>query len=201
MIRQVSVVLASLIATVAVTAAVAQAPKPVRVSGTIEKVDGAVLTVKARDGHEQKVKLKDNASVIGVSKATLADIKPNSFVGVGATPQPDGSQKAIRIVIFAETQRGLGEGHRPWNKPNTTMTNATVAQAVKGVDGPTLTVTYKGGEKKIIVPPDAIILANAVTDRSELKPGAHIGIVRAMPQADGTLEADRVSVGRGGVVP
>jgi hypothetical protein len=181
--------------------AAAQQPKPVRVGGTIERIDGAVLTVKATDGHEQRVRLSEHASVTGVAKATLGDIKPNSFIGVGAAPQPDGSQRAIRVVIFAEAQRGLGEGHRPWDRPNTTMTNGAVDTKVASVEGDVLHVKYKGGEQKIVVPPDAIILANAVSDRSELKPGAHVAIVRAAPQPDGTFQADRISVGRGGVVP
>jgi hypothetical protein len=190
---------ASLVAALAATATWAQ--QAVRVSGTIVAADGAVLTVKARDGAEQKVRLKDKAAVFGVVRATLADIKPGAFIGVGAMPQPDGSQRAIRVTIFAETQRGTGEGHRPWDRPNATMTNATVDQKVKSVDGEVVMVKYKGGEKKIIVPPDATILAYVVGDRSELKPGASIRIVRALKQADGTLEADRVNVGRGGVMP
>jgi hypothetical protein len=189
----------SVLAAFAATAASAQ--QFVRISGTIAAVDGAVLTVKTRDGAEQKVKLKDNAAVFGVVKAALADIKPGAFIGVGAMPQPDGSQRAIRVTIFAETQRGLGEGHRPWDRPNSTMTNATVDQTVKSVEGDVLMVKYKGGEKKIVVPPDATILAYVVSDRSELKPGAAIGIVRAMKQADGTVEADRINVGRGGATP
>lgn len=174
--------------------------KPVRLSGSIVAADSAMLTIKDKGGHEQKVKLANNVAVTGVSKGTLADIKPHSFIGVGATPQPDGSQKAIRVVIFAESQRGIGEGHRPWDRPNTTMTNATVAQSVKGVDGPILTVTYKGGEQKIAVPPEAIILVNSAGDRSELELGANISVV-AKKLPDGTLEAGRVNVGRGGVVP
>jgi hypothetical protein len=185
----------SVVAALAATAAWAQ--QTVRVSGTITAVDGTVLTVKARDGAEQRIRLKDNIGVFGVVKATLADIKPGAFIGVGAMPQPDGSQRAIRVTIFAETQRGTGEGHRPWDRPNTTMTNATVDQMVKSVDGEALTVKYKGGEKKIVVPPDATILAYVVSDRTELKPGANIRIIRAVKQADGTLEADRVNVGRG----
>ena len=182
-------------------ASAAWGQQTVRVSGTVTAVDGSVLTVKGRDGAEQKIRLKDNADVFGVAKATLADIKPGAFIGVGAMPQPDGSQRAIRVTIFAETQRGTGEGHRPWDRPNTTMTNATVDQMVKSVDGEVLTVKYKGGEKKIVVPPDATILAYVVSDRNELKPGANIRIVRALKQPDGTLEADRVNVGRGGVTP
>jgi hypothetical protein len=185
----------SVVAALAATAAWAQ--QTVRVSGTITAVDGTVLTVKARDGAEQRIRLKDNIGVFGVVKATLADIKPGAFIGVGAMPQPDGSQRAIRVTIFAETQRGTGEGHRPWDRPNTNMTNATVDQMVKSVDGEALTVKYKGGEKKIVVPPDATILAYVVSDRTELKPGANIRIIRAVKQADGTLEADRVNVGRG----
>lgn len=170
-------------------------------SGSITAVDGAMLTVKAKDSAVLKIKLKDNAAVFGVVKATLADVKPGSFIGVGAMPQPDGSQRAIRVTIFAETQRGLGEGHRPWDRPNSTMTNATVDETVKSVDGQVLMVKYKGGEKKIVVPPEAAILAYLVGDKNELKPGANIRITRAVKQADGTYEADRVNVGRGGVVP
>lgn len=185
----------------AAPAAWAQQQKPVRVSGTITAVDGSTLTVKGGDGAGIKVRLTDKAAVFGVVKATLADVKPGSFIGVGAMPQPDGSQRAIRVMIFAETQRGTGEGHRPWDRPGSTMTNATVDETVKSVDGQVLMVKYKGGEKKIVVTPDATILAYAVGDRSELKPGAQIAIIRAMRQADGTFEADRVNVGRGGVTP
>ncbi|MPZ57683.1 MAG: hypothetical protein GEU91_14520 [Rhizobiales bacterium] len=192
---------ASVLTAVAATAAWAQQSRSVPVSGSITAVDGAMLTVKAKDSAVLKIKLKDNAAVFGVVKATLADVKPGSFIGVGAMPQPDGSQRAIRVTIFAETQRGLGEGHRPWDRPNSTMTNATVDETVKSVDGQVLMVKYKGGEKKIVVPPEAAILAYLVGDKNELKPGANIRITRAVKQADGTYEADRVNVGRGGVVP
>jgi len=186
---------------ISVSSAWAQQAKPVRVTGTVASVDGAILTVKAKDGATLKIKLKHNAGVFGVTKATLADVRTGSFIGVGAMPQPDGSQRAIRVTIFAETQRGTGEGHRSWDRPGSTMTNATVDETVKSVDGQVLIVKYKGGEKKIVVPPEAVILAYVIGDRSELKPGATIRIQRAMPQADGTFEADRVNVGRGGVTP
>jgi hypothetical protein len=194
--RMLNVAGAFALVALATTGAWAQT-KPVRVSGTIASVDGSTLNVKAQDGAMLKIKLTDKAAVFGVVKASLADIKPNSFIGVGAMPQPDGSQRAIRVTIFAESQRGLGEGHRPWDRPGTTMTNATVAQTVKSVDGETLMVKYKGGEQKIVVPPEATIVAYVVGDKSELKPGAQIRIVRAMKQADGTLSANRVNVGRG----
>ncbi|MET0924988.1 MAG: hypothetical protein ABWY47_17770, partial [Xanthobacteraceae bacterium] len=155
----------------------------------------------AGEAGDLKVKLADNAAVFGVVKASLADIKPGAFIGVGATPQADGSQRAIQIMIFADVQRGTGEGHRPWDRPNTTMTNATVDQTVAGVDGQVVTVKYKDGEKKIIVPPDAVIRAYMVGSKDELKPGANIMIVRATKQPDGTFGADRVNVGRDGIAP
>ncbi|MGC1251650.1 MAG: hypothetical protein WA889_12395, partial [Xanthobacteraceae bacterium] len=131
--------------------AAAQAPQIVRVRATIVSVDGAMLTAKARDGAEMKIKLTDNAPVNEVVKASLADIKPNSFVAVTGMPQPDGSQKAVAVVIFPEAMRGVGEGHRPWDYgSNSTMTNATVDNEVTGVDGQTLTVKYKDGEQKIV---------------------------------------------------
>src|SRR5207247_7115539 len=145
-----------------------------RLRGPIKAGDGPPLTVKAGEAGDVKVKLTDNAAVYGVVKATLADIKPGAFIGVGATPQADGSQRAIQVMIFAEQQRGTGEGHRPWDRPNTTMTNATVDTTVAGVDGQVVMVKYKDGEKKIIVGPDAVIRAYVVGSKDELKPGANI---------------------------
>src|SRR5499433_195576 len=190
---------AALIAALAASSALGQQPQTVRVRGPIEAVDGLMLTVKAGGAGDVKVKLTDNAAVYGVVKATLADVKRNAFIGVGATPQADGSQRAIQIMIFAEVQRGTGEGHRPWDRPNTTMTNATVDTTVAGVDGQAIMVKYKDGEKKIIVGPDAVIRAYVVGSKSELKPGAHVGI-NATRQADGSLQTARVNVGRGDVV-
>ncbi len=174
----------------------AQPAQTVRVVGTIERVDGSRLTIKPRQGDETTVAITDNVAVFGVRKATLADVMPGSFIGVGAAPQADGSQRAIQVTIFAETQRGLGEGFRPWNRPNTTMTNATVDSTATGVDGQVLRVKYKDGEQKILIPPDAVILAYVVGERAELKPGANVAINNATKKPDGTLETSRVNVGR-----
>jgi hypothetical protein len=179
----------------------AQQQQTVRLRGPIEAVDGSTLTLNAGEAGKATVKLTDNAAVYGVIKATLADIKPGGFIGVGATPQADGSQRAIQVVIFAEPLRGTGEGHRTWDRPNTTMTNATVDTTVAGVDGQVVMVKYKDGEKKIIVGPDAVIRAYVVGSKDELKPGANINIVAATKKPDGTFEAARVNVGRDGIVP
>jgi len=180
----------------------AQQPQTVRVRGTVEAADGPMITVKSRDGQSYKIKLTDNAVVRGIVKAPLSDIKANSFIGVTGMPQADGSQKAMEIHIFPEAMRGTGEGHRPWDLvPSSTMTNATVAQMVKGVSGDEITLKYKDGEKKIVVAPDTVIVTYLPGDRSELKPGAKIFIAAANKKDDGTLEASAVSVGRDGVVP
>ncbi len=184
----------------AASSALAQQAQTQRVMGTIAGVDGSSIVVKTKDG-ELKVSLTDKVAVFGVVKATLADLKPGSFVGVGAMPQPDGSQKAIRVMIFADVQRGTGEGHRPWVQPGSTMTNATIDTTVGSVDGQVLMVKYKDGEKKIIVPPTLDIQQYVVGDKSELKPGASILITAAAKKPDGSLEANRVNVGRDGIVP
>jgi hypothetical protein len=184
------------------TGAFAQQPAAVRVVGAVENFDGHVLAVKSEKLGEVKINLTADATVFGVTEATIADIKPGAYIGVGAMPQPDGSQRAIQVTVLAESQRGLSEGHRPWDaRPNSTMTNGTVDQTVASVDGRVVIVKYKDGEKKIIVPPDARILAYQAGDKSELKPGAYIAIVRAIKKPDGSLETNRVNVGRGEVVP
>jgi hypothetical protein len=197
--------IAGCVLTLAGTALAQQLPAPMRVRGQIEKVDGNTLTVKARDGATMAVNVPDNVRVTGLVKASLADIKPNSYIGVTAMPQPDGSQKAIAIHIFTEAQRGTGEGHRPWDlRPGSTMTNAAVETTATGVDGQVLTVKYKSAdkteEKKVVVPPDAAIVAFQPGEKSELKSGAQV-IILVQKQADGTLTAASVNVGRDGVTP
>jgi ABC-type Fe3+-hydroxamate transport system substrate-binding protein len=172
-----------------------------RVAGKIAGVEGSTVVVKQANGNEVRVNLTSNAVVMTVGKATLADIKANSYIGVGAMPQADGSQKAIRVMIFPEMQRGTGEGHGPWDRPGTTMTNATVDTTVASVEGQVVTVKYKDGEKKILIGPDAIILSNIPGSRSDLHPDANINIPAATKKADGTLEAARVNIGRGDYVP
>ena len=197
---------AALATAIAVTTALAQQPQAQRVRGTIEKVDGNTLLIKGPDGAPVTLKLADNAVVVGVLKATVADIKEGSYIGSGALPQPDGTQKAVEVHIFAESQRGTGDGHRGnWDGTSYgagigTMTNGAAGQAVSSVDGPVITVKYKDGEKKVIVGPNVPIVRYEVGDKSELKPGAAISVVAATKNPDGTFSAARINVGRN-VVP
>ena len=180
----------------------AQDSPPVRVRGTIDHLESEALIVKARDGAELKITLAPNAVVLATVKASLADIKPGTFVGVAAMPQPDGSQRALEVHIFPEAMRGTGEGHFAWDlHPRSTMTNGRVEQPVATADGQILTLKYKHGEKRIIVPPDVPIVFYQPTDKSELKAGARIFIAAAKKQADGTLQAPRIGVGRNAPPP
>jgi hypothetical protein len=179
-----------------------QPPAPTRIRGTIDAVDGKTLSIKTREGTDVKVNMTDDLTVIGIAKSSLSEIKQGSYIGVSAMPQPDGSQKAIAIHIFMESQRGAAEGFRPWDlRPNSTMTNATVAQTVASVDGQVIEVKYKDGEKKVVVPPDAAIVAFAAGDKAEVKPGAKIIIFGAKKLDDGSLETNRIGVGRDGIAP
>ena len=191
------------------TAAFAQ-DKPMRVRGTVEQIDGSVMTVKSREGDTLKVKLADDGKVVALVKASLADIKPNSFVGSTAMPQPDGAWKAVEVHIFPEEMRGTGEGDRPYDyRPQSTMTNGTVngltktetTGTVANEEGTTLTLDYKGGSKKIDVTPQTIIVRYVFGTRDDLKPGASIYLPAATRQADGTLLTARVNVARGVTPP
>jgi hypothetical protein len=190
----------ALAAVLAVAPAAAQQAQ--RLAGTIDKVNGNSLLIKGKDG-EQTVNLADKALIVGVSKASLSDIKEGSYIGSGAVPQADGSQKAVEVHIFAESQRGTGDGHRDgWpGAPNGTMTNGEAGAPVTSVDGLSLMVKYKGGEKKIVVSPTTPIVQYQISDASILKPGAAISIVAANKKPDGTFETNRINVGLNGVVP
>lgn len=113
-----AMVLGAALALIATTSAAwAQQSPPVRIRGQIEKVDGNNLTIKSRDGAALHVKLADNARLMAFVPASLADIKPNSYIGVAAMPQPDGTQKAVSVHIFssrcAASARASVRGTRP----------------------------------------------------------------------------------------
>jgi hypothetical protein len=193
---------AALALAVAIIAIASAQEQTVRVRGTIDGTDGQTMSVTARDGTKLAIKIADNATVAGVVKASMADIKAGSYVGIAGMPQEDGSQRALEVLIFPEAMRGTAEGFRPWDlRPNSTMTNATVAEVVAKADAQTMTLKYKDGEKTIVVPPGVPIVAYVPGDKSELKVGAKIFIAGAAKQPDGSLVAARIGVGRDGLTP
>ena len=188
--------------TASTLAAIAQQPPtPTRVRGTVEAVDGDTLAVKSRSGEEVKLHMANNLVVLGLTKVALSDIKVGSFIGTTTVPGPDGVPKAVEVHVFPENMRGTGEGSRAWDlKPNSSMTNATVADSVVSNDGHTLLVKYKGGEKKVEVSPDTPVVTYVPGDKSDLKAGAKvIAFLKKVP--DGSMETDRVAVGRDGLTP
>src|ERR1700716_3948629 len=178
-----------------------QPPTPSRVRGTIEGVDGSLLTVKSRSGEDVKLRMPGDMRVVGIAKIALADIKVGSFIGTTTVPGPDGGDNAIEVHVFPEDMRGTGEGSRPFDlRPNSTMTNATVAETVAGNDGHTLLIKYKDGEKKVMVAPDTPVVTYVPAEKSELKAGAKvIAFFKKLP--DGSFEANRISVGLNGLTP
>jgi hypothetical protein len=202
-------------------AALAASP-PMNVRGTIAQVDGNTIDIKERDGGVAKVHLADNAKIVSVAKASLSDIKPGSFIGTAATPGTDGKLQAIEVHIFPESMRGTGEGNRAWDltpkssmtngtaAPKSSMTNGTVAQKssakvednkVNGVEGNDVTVNFNGGTEIVTVTSDTKVVTLVPGDRSELKPNAEVFIPAATRTPDGSLEANRVTVGKDGIPP
>src|SRR5947207_7352132 len=181
--------------------ALAQQTSPSRVRGTIDGVDGDVLSVKSRAGEEVKLHMTADMRVVGIVKIALSDIKVGAFVGATTVPGPDGSPNAVEVHVFPEEMRGTGEGSRPYDlRPNSSMTNATVAESVVGNDGHTLLVKFKDGEKKVLVSPETPVVTYVPADKSDLKAGAKvIAFMKKLP--DGSFETNRVSVGRDGLTP
>lgn len=178
-----------------------QAPSPTRVRGTIEAVEGDVVAVKSRGGEDFKLRMAGDMRLVGITKISLSDIKLGSFIGTTTVPGPDGSNNAVEVHVFPEEMRGTGEGSRPFDlRPNSTMTNATVAESVAGNDGHTLLIKYKDGEKKVVVTPDTAIVTYVHADKAELKAGAKV-IAFFKKLADGSYEANRISVGLNGLTP
>jgi hypothetical protein len=190
----------ALVATTSILA-LAQQTSPSRVRGSIESVDGDTLMVKSRGGEDVKLKMTGDIRVVGIVKIALSDIKIGSFIGTTTVPGAGGANNAVEVHVFPEDMRGTGEGSRPYDlKPNSSMTNATVADSVVGNDGHTLLIKYKDGEKKVVVGPDTPVVTYVPANKSDLKPGAKvIAFMKKLP--DGSFETNRVSVGRDGLTP
>jgi hypothetical protein len=175
----------------------------VRVRGTVERIEGSVYIVKTRDGSEVKlVTTEDKPLFVAIVPATMKDIKQGMYVGSAGTMQEDGTQKAIEVHIFPESMRGTGDGHHDWDLlPKSKMTNGSVEQAVTGVDGPVLHVKYKGGEKKLMVTPQTVVVTYEFGNREEVQPGTSFFVAAAKKQPDDTLLTPRITYGRNGEGP
>jgi len=178
----------------------AQSARTVRIRATIDSVSGGNVMLTTRTGQKLTVAFASDTGIVEIVPIKLEDIKPNSFIGAAAMPQADGTQRALEVHVFPEAMRGTGEGHRPFDlQPQSTMTNGTVG-AVTGNVGRTLTVTYQGGEKTIVVPPDTPVVTYEPGSPALLVPGAHV-IVMGTEASDGKISATRIAVGKNGLVP
>ncbi len=196
-------------------AATGQQATPEHVRGQIVSADGNTLTVKSKNGKTTKLTLADDVKVSVAEKGEMSDVRDGTFIGTTAVAQKDGTLRAIEVHVFPDSMKGTGEGHRPWDlRPGSTMTNATVSKmddsggkpastmtnaTVSKVAGRKLSLKYKDGEKTVVVPSNAKVVKLEAGDKSELKPGAHVFVI-ASRQSDG-LRADRLIVGKNGVVP
>ncbi len=184
------------------TLAEAQAATAMRIRGTITALEGNVLSVKSRDGKDLKITLADNLGVSGTKAITLADIKPGDYVGAATMKRPDGALVAIEVHLLPAALRGvIPEGHMSWDlEPGSMMTNATLAGVVQVAGGHEITLQYKDGSQKILVP-DGVPMATSVPgDRSLLVPGAYV-FMGAQVAPDGKLSAARIQASKDGVKP
>jgi hypothetical protein len=194
-------ILAAAIGLVLAGGAFAQTAPPIRIRGTIAALDGLALTIATREGSSVKVMLDDKYTVAAPRKLTLADVKPNSYVGTAAVTAADGTLTALEVVVIPEAGRGNGDGHYAWDlAPGSTMTNGNVDAVVEANAGRMLTLSYKGGSVKVTVPENVPIVAFGPADRSDLKVGARV-FVAAGKAADGSFTASRVLVEKDGVAP
>jgi len=186
---------------VAVPTISSAADNGVRVRGTVVSRNADQLEVKSREGQLVKIALKQGWVASGVAKATISDIKPGDYVGIASLPKAQGGDGALEVVIFPPAMKGTAEGSFGWDlQPNSSMTNATVSNAVKSVEGSSVTVTYHGQEKKISIPPGTPVVSLTQATPDDVKPGAAV-FVSAEKDAAGNLSSGLLVVGKNGVVP
>jgi hypothetical protein len=174
--------------------------KPARLRGKIDAVSEDAIQLTLRNGAKAEAKLPANVRVVWLTVAQPSEIKEGSYVGTAAVPQADGTLKALEMQVFPPSMRGIGEGSRDWDLgAGSSMTNGTVGSLV-AANGRTITITYKGGEKRVVVPDDVPVVTYEPADRTALTVGANV-LINGSRAADGTVTAASVSVGKNGLVP
>jgi len=175
--------------------------EPIRVRGSVANLEGGTLSVKTREGQIVSVALPQGSMVSGVARAAISDIKPGDYVGIASLPTKEGGDGALEVLIFPPALKGIGEGSYGWDlKPNSTMTNATVADAVTAVSGRTVMLSYQGRQKKIAIPEGTPVVTLAAATEADLKPGAAV-FIAGEKAPGGAITARQVVVGTNGVVP
>lgn len=193
--------LAALLLALACTSAFAQTNPVVRLRGTIASFTPPQLVIQERNGESVTLVYPKDMRAVEVLPTDVAGIRPGAFIGTAAMLRPDGTLEALEVVVFPEEAHGSGEGHYPWDlKPDSTMTNATITNLVKSAEGRTLTLRYKDGEKKVVVPPGVPVVTFKPGDRSLLVPGAKVFIIAEL-QEDDSLVVKRLMAGRNGFQP
>ena len=176
------------------------APAPMRLRGTIERIDPTTIVLKERNGETMTLAIADTFTVSEVLPVDPSAIQSGAFVGTAAMPGADGTLSALEVLVFPEAARGTGEGHSPWDlQPGSTMTNATVTNVAAGAKGRTMTLRYKDGEKTIVVPEGIPVVTIKPADRSLLVPGAKVFVFAQM--RNGQPTALRATAGRDGFAP
>ncbi|WP_397448729.1 DUF5666 domain-containing protein [Pseudomonas sp. NA-150] len=195
-----AVVAATLLNIGLVQAADAPPAQRIGVRGAITALDGDTLKIHTTRGEDVTVNLTKDTQVRGVTLAQISDIKPGSYIGTAAVPGPDGTLKALEVHVFPPSMAGTGDGHRAFDlTKDSSMTNGSVGDLVTS-NGRTMTVKYKGGEQKVVVPDDVPIVNLVPGDRSLLKPGVKV-VLFAQKDAQGNLTAQGVSAGENGITP
>jgi len=181
-------------------AAAAQTNPTVRLRGSVESFAAPNLVIMERNGKRITLTLPEETGVAEVIPTDISSIQPGSFIGTAAMPRPDGKLEAMEVVVFPEAARGTGEGHFPWDlKPDSSMTNATVADLARSPNGRTLMLRYKDGEKTVIVPDGVPVVTFRLGDRSLIVPGAKVFIVA--DTMDDQFTVRRLLIGRNGFQP
>jgi hypothetical protein len=173
---------------------------PARLRGKVDAVSEGAIRLTLRNGAKAEAKLPDNVRVVWLTVAQPSEVKEGSYVGTAAVPQADGTLKALEVQVFPPSMRGIGEGSRDWDLgAGSSMTNGTVGSLV-AANGRTMTIIYKGGEKRVVVPDDVPVVTYEPADRAALTAGANV-LINGTRAADGTVTAASVSVGKNGLVP
>jgi hypothetical protein len=188
---------AALAGALALTGGIAEAQKNIRVRGTITAVSDDTLSLRTREGKPMELALTKKTSVAAAKAIKLSDLKPGAYVGSTTMKRADGALIAVEVHTIP---RRVPEGHRAWDlQPGSMMTNANIASVLKSAGGDELTLEYKGGSQKILVPPGTPIVTTTKADRSYLKPGEYVFLAAADP--GGKLTALRIQVSKDGVKP
>jgi hypothetical protein len=175
------------------------APNPdanddVRISGSVEKFQGGIISISPSKGVTLNVRFDAGPGINSMRKGKVSDLKTGIAVTAEAKNNPAGGLMASQVIVYEAGSETVA-GTQASTDPKEVVARLTEISSTS--EGPQLSLTYKDGERKLTLAKDAVIWIARPASADDIKPGSLITIAGRKP-AEGEIKVMKASIGPSG---